>query len=103
MVIWSKWSSMFQYQYSFDIIILKNHLLNLCSRSVNSQRFLCSQKSGVKCLYRNDITTILGLLGERYGWIPTAQQKSRAKHLGLYEYFQNIGTYSKHILGRRRL
>ena len=38
----------------------------------------------------NDIRTILGLLGERYGWIPTAQQKSRAKHLGLYEYFQNI-------------
>ena len=28
-----------------------NHLLNFCSCVVNSQRLLCSQKGGVKCLY----------------------------------------------------
>ena len=27
------------------------HLLNLCSRVVNSQRLLCSKKAGVKCSY----------------------------------------------------
>ena len=26
-----------------------NHLLNLCSRVVNSQRLFCSQRAGVKC------------------------------------------------------
>ena len=28
---------------------VQNHLLNLCSSSVNSQRLLCSQKARVKC------------------------------------------------------
>ena len=28
----------------------QNHLLNLCSSAVNSQRILCGQKAGVKCL-----------------------------------------------------
>ena len=31
--------------------LVQNHLLNLCSGAVNSQRLLCSQKAGVKCSY----------------------------------------------------
>ena len=27
--------------------LVENHLLNLCSSAVNSQRLLCSQKAGV--------------------------------------------------------
>ena len=30
---------------------VQNHLMNLCSRAVNSQRLLYSQKAGVKCSY----------------------------------------------------
>ena len=29
----------------------QNHPLNLCSSAVKSQRFLCGQKAGMKCLY----------------------------------------------------
>ena len=39
----------FKFQTGFCV---QNHLLNLCSRVVNSQRFFCSQKAGVKCSYQ---------------------------------------------------
>ena len=33
------------------VFLVQNDPLNLCSSAVNSQRLLCSQKAGVKCLY----------------------------------------------------
>ena len=32
---------------------VQNHLLNLCSSAVNSQRLMYSQKAGVKCSYQS--------------------------------------------------
>jgi hypothetical protein len=36
---------------SFENIWVQNHLLNLCSRAVNSQRLFCIKKASVKCSY----------------------------------------------------
>ena len=37
--------------HNSNCFLKTNHLLNLCTCVVNSQRLFCSQKGGVKCLY----------------------------------------------------
>ena len=45
-------SELFLYTYNLKTgFWVRNHLYNLCSSAVNSQRSLCSQKAVVKCSY----------------------------------------------------
>ena len=56
--------------------------MNLCFSAVNSQRLLCSQKAGMKCLYQNLITFVF--------------QKALIKHFASVFYFsKNENTNSK--------
>ena len=41
----------FENEHLKHFFLVQNHLLNMCSRAVNLQMLLCSQKTGVKSLY----------------------------------------------------
>ena len=40
--------NLYNEHFKLFFFLVQNHLLNICSRVVNSQRLFCSQKAGVK-------------------------------------------------------